>query len=304
MEKIKIFVIFAIITFCSLSSFVSSAEEKDVPTIMFRGENGTQTLNLEQLKKTFRSREVSTFNLNTNRIEIFYAFSMDNIFHKFWKTIQQRNNFVKVECSDGYVAYIEASKFRANQSFLAFAKKGSHAFTTMGPSKDKAINLGNFFLVWKESYKKGRATRRRHHWPWKVEKISLIDELPDSIKPTTDSSINTNWGYLNYVKQCLPCHSLNGFGGNIGPDLMTYSNWKTKSDKWLKKFISHPKKIDPDSRMPPFPTKIDIRETRINNIVLYLRHLTSSTVTDNTVKAGMIRKRKRYSHKELLKKLK
>ena len=200
-----------------------------------------------------------------------------------------------------FIAYIEASKFRANQSFLAFAKKGSKAFTTMGPSKNRALSLGNFYLIWKESYKKGMATRRRHHWPWKVEKISLIDELPNSIKPLAESSVDTNWGYLNYVKQCLPCHSLNGFGGNIGPDLLTYSKWQSKSDQWLRKFISHPKKVNPDSRMPEFPSTIDIRSTRINNIILYLRHLTSTPTIKKSVNSAA--KRKRFSHKELLKKL-
>ncbi len=258
--------------------------------IEFHTPIGVKKLNLEQMQKQFVEREVSTYNLETKRIETFYGFSMDNIIHSFWSDVKEANNFVQIECHDGYVAYIEARKFRTNKSYIAYKIKGSSSFVTIDGYQKKIVELGKFYLVWKESYKKGADTRRRHHWPWAIKSIKIINELPNSIKPLKTADVDTNWGYLNFVKQCLTCHQINGFGGEIGPDLMISENWKKQNDKWIMKYISDPQSINKDSKMPRFPKYIDIREVRIRNIVLYLRHLTSFEGE---------KKEDRFSHSEL-----
>lgn len=264
----------------------------DNGVIEFHTPIGVKKLNLDQLKKQFVEREISTYNLDTKRIETFYGFSMDNIIHSFWSDIKEANNFVEIECHDGYTAYIEAKKFRSDRSYISYKAKGKRKFVTIDGYQKKIVDLGTFYLIWKESYKNGEATRRRHHWPWAIKSIKIINELPNRIKPMKNASVDTNWGYLNFVKQCLTCHQLNGFGGQIGPDLLAIESLKKKDDKWLMKYISDPKSINKDSKMPRFPKYIDIRDVRIRNIVLYLRHLTA---TEN------FEKEERYSHEELRK---
>ncbi|TNE97391.1 MAG: hypothetical protein EP326_11495 [Deltaproteobacteria bacterium] len=258
--------------------------------IEFHTPIGVKKLNLEQLQKQFVEREVSTYNLDTKRIETFLGFSMDNIIHSFWSDVKEANNFVQIECHDGYIAYIEAKKFRTNRSYIAYKLKGNDNFVTIDGYQKKIVDLGRFYLVWKESYKKGADTRRRHHWPWSIKSIKIINELPDDIKPLKTASDDVNWGYLNFVKQCLTCHKLNGFGGEVGPDLMLSENWKKQDDKWLMQYISDPKSLNKDSKMSRFPKYIDIREVRIRNISLYLRHLTG---------LGEDKKEGRFLHSEL-----
>lgn len=272
--------------------FVLSAHAEE-PHIEFHTPIGVKKLTLYQLQKQFIEREVSTYNLDLKRVETFYGFSMDNIIHSFWSDVKEANNFVEIKCHDGYVAYIEAKKFRSDKSYIAYKAKGKSKFVTIDGYQKKIIELGNFYLVWKESYKKGAATRRRHHWPWAIKSIKIIDELPNKIKPLKSASVDINWGYLNFVKQCITCHQLNGFGGELGPDLMVIDSWKKKDDKWLLKYISDPKSINKDSKMPRFPKYIDIRDVRMRNIVLYLRHLVATENVERDQKEG------RFSHKEL-----
>ncbi|MCO4794671.1 MAG: hypothetical protein KC493_13215 [Bacteriovoracaceae bacterium] len=259
--------------------------------IEFHTPIGVKKLTLDQMKKRFIPREVSTYNLSTRRLETFYGFSMDNIIHSFWSDIKEENNFVQIECHDGYVAYIEAKKFRSDKSYIAFKGKGKAKFTTINGFSKNLVELGDFYLVWKESYKKGHATKRRHHWPWAIKSIRIINELPNKLKPEKSASVNTNWGYLNFVKQCLTCHQIHGFGGEIGPDLMESANWKKQDNVWLYKYIDNPQSLNKESQMSKFPVHIDIRDVRIKNIILYLRHLVQYK---GNYKEG------RYKHKELL----
>ena len=54
-----------------------------------------------------------------------------------------------------------------------------------------------------------------------------------------------------YVDQgCNACHKINGKGGDIGPDLTHVGAAHDKD--WLKKVITDPKSIDPNSSMPVY----------------------------------------------------
>lgn len=175
-------------------------------------------------------------------------------------------------------------------------------FQVWSSDQEKLVDLGNYYLIWKENYKKGKATKRRNHWSWRVKKISMLKDLPHEIKPSVYASTDTHWGYFNYVKQCLSCHSLNGFGGENGPDLLSNRGWVKKSDQWLKKLISDPKSINKKTKMSAFPKKIDIRNVRIKNIVLYLRYLTNPK--NSEIETDDKKQKERFTHSELLQKLK
>jgi nitric oxide reductase subunit C len=58
-------------------------------------------------------------------------------------------------------------------------------------------------------------------------------------------------GAAAYSQFCMGCHSLDGQGGNIGPDL---NNVGLKySPEEIAQFIGDPQSVDPESTMPPQP---------------------------------------------------
>ena len=55
---------------------------------------------------------------------------------------------------------------------------------------------------------------------------------------------------LFFQEGCSQCHTYNGRGGRMGPDLTAVAN--RRSAGWIDKYIHNPQKMNPQSRMPSF----------------------------------------------------
>ena len=66
----------------------------------------------------------------------------------------------------------------------------------------------------------------------------------------SDCSAVYNGEKLFFRVGCSQCHSFQGRGGRMGPDLSAVSN--IRSDEWIDSYLQDPKKINPLSRMPSF----------------------------------------------------
>ncbi|MFC1837447.1 c-type cytochrome [Thermodesulfobacteriota bacterium] len=63
-------------------------------------------------------------------------------------------------------------------------------------------------------------------------------------------SMTYNGEKIFFQEGCSKCHTYNGKGGMMGPDLSAVSN--LRSDSWIERYIQDPKKMYPLSRMPSF----------------------------------------------------
>jgi ubiquinol-cytochrome c reductase cytochrome b subunit len=72
---------------------------------------------------------------------------------------------------------------------------------------------------------------------------------------------------------CLGCHSVNGTGGNVGPDLSNEAS-RDRSRNWLVTQIRDSKSHYPNSIMPAFTT---LNDQQVNQLVDYLLSLGVST---------------------------
>lgn len=227
---------------------------------------------LKSLKKKYKSHRISVYNFYINRSESYYAFDFKEILRDIYGKEMNKYFGVEVSTLDKYSPIIEIYKFQERKPYLAYKRADIEPFTTIKYYKDRVIELGPFYLIWEENYKKD-AARRRDHWPYKITGFSLVNEPPKRLRPKASVSEDIQWGYKNFIKQCISCHQLDGFGGKKGGELLTSSVLKRRSDSYLMKFIDNPRKMDPNSKMDPFPVKIDIRKKRITDIVKYLRYL-------------------------------
>ena len=232
--------------------------------------NGVK-LDLKTMKKVFKVYEVERFNDYINRPETYYAFSarevLSQVYGPRWIHL---NNYVQVEGTDKYKAIINTYKFRFSAGFIAFKKKNSRIFNTVF-EYNKIVDLSPFFLIWKESYKDGDL-RRTDHWVYKLKKISVFKSTPLHLMPKHDASTEVFSGYDNYLKQCIQCHAIDGFGGTKSFNIFK-GDYLNKEDKYLMRFISHPRYFKKGAKMPPFPLKIKRRTNRIKNIVKYIRYM-------------------------------
>jgi ubiquinol-cytochrome c reductase cytochrome b subunit len=101
---------------------------------------------------------------------------------------------------------------------------------------------------------------------------------------TSDSSQGQNASLISKGKSlfssegCIGCHTIDGEGGSVGPNLSTVGS-KSLSKEWLTIQLKDPKKHDPSTVMPSFSTMSD---QDINALTTYLESLKSSSGQSST----------------------
>lgn len=230
---------------------------------------------LDEMKKTFKIHRVDIYNYSTRTYEKYHAFSMKELLDaKFTRRKWSKFPFIKINTTTKYAPMVEVYKFQQRDPYLAFERYDGKPFTTMSGYKDVVSELGPFYLIWKENYKEGAALRR-DHWTFAITEFVLENNPPKKFNPTKEVHEDISWGYKNFIKQCIACHTIDGYGSPKDGELITSGLIDKRSDKWLLKFISDPKSVKSNSRMDPFPRKIDGRTTRMKNIIKYLRFVSS-----------------------------
>lgn len=108
---------------------------------------------------------------------------------------------------------------------------------------------------------------------WIVLSISFIFFM--------DSSVFALSGKAVFKSSCVSCHTINGVGGKVGPNLSKIGS--KRSIAWLKIFIQHPSKyFDPGNTvqlngksyiaiMPPFSRTLS--KSKLNALTSYLESL-------------------------------
>lgn len=251
--------------------------------------NGKETIvNFSELKKTFLVHEVEVLNFYTLRTEKYRAFDLKDIFSKYFgKNSWPESVGITTQTKDRYKSFIETYKFVERTPYLAFERADSPSFSRIVNKRVGNVKLEPFYLIWKEDYKSGDAARRRHHWVYQLQGLKLEANPPLSIKPSDsllNGDIKLKFGYMNYLKQCFPCHSIHSTGGVKGGELILTGKTLKYSDSKLAKLIHDPQSVNQKSRMPGFPKFIDNRTDRIKNIVYYLRFMEKKEVKKNIKK--------------------
>ena len=120
-------------------------------------------------------------------------------------------------------------------------------------------------------------------WPWQItgiELTSLSREFPHSAPPALSGEV-AKAGYLAFRQHCIKCHSINGDGGAVGPELNYPVNvteyWKAE---WLARFIADPQRIRANSKMIPFYRDMKNREAAISTIIEYLKVMKDNKLHD------------------------
>ena len=99
--------------------------------------------------------------------------------------------------------------------------------------------------------------------------ITSEPNQPASSTQSIDDSLISQGKSLFDSQGCTGCHTINGTGGNIGPNLSDEGS-KGHSLEWLMTQIEYPKKHDPSSIMPSFSS---LKENEIKGLATYMQSL-------------------------------
>jgi len=273
----------------SLIVFAGDVFADNSPTLTFRKNDViVKIINVKEIRNnTSEVVSVTVDNPTDSKIHIYEGISLtallDQVFGEGWKMFDA----LKFTCQDGYQPIIPTSSIIANYALIAIAEKGQSEFNTLKRNNGETINPGPFFLVWESIKNKGAKTDPWLSWPWQITSIELtsfVREFPHSAPPNPATDL-TQKGLLAFRQHCIKCHSINGDGGNVGPELNYPVNvteyWK---EEWLARFIADPKSIRPNSKMIPFYRDVDNRQAIITSIMAYLKVMANkkiaSTVPD------------------------
>ncbi len=271
-------------------SFATSVYAGESPTLTFR-KNGEVVRMLSrdainQLKEEIRIVTVDNptdSKLHTYEGVLLVAL-LDQVFGKDWKVF----DIVKFKTSDGYQPVIPTESVMKGCGLISTAEKGFQGFQKLQRINGEFVDPGPFFLVWENINNIRSKEDPWLCWPWQITEIELTSiarEYPRSA-PRDFKSNAAREGFLAFRQHCIKCHSINGEGGNVGPELNYPTNvteyWK---EDWLARFIADPQSVRANSRMVPFYRDVKDRQETVVSIIEYLR-----VMKDNKIQGSVLNK--------------
>ncbi|MCA9777855.1 MAG: cytochrome c [Candidatus Eremiobacteraeota bacterium] len=142
---------------------------------------------------------------------------------------------------------------------------------------NRTYGAGPFYVVWERPEADDIG---REEWPFKltgfqdrVDVDQRYPKLPPDSRLAKDDPVRA--GYKLFLKNCFPCHKINGEGqATFGPDLnQPLSPTEYMADGMIHKLVRDPQSLRTwtGSKMPPFDEH-EISDPELDQIVLYLKH--------------------------------
>jgi mono/diheme cytochrome c family protein len=118
---------------------------------------------------------------------------------------------------DGYVKPSTLGRVGEEGGFVALGD--ADRASGFSPVGRRGLDPGPFYVVWT---KPGQGDTHRHPWPYQLAAIELarLEKTFPHVAPTGLPRDDPGWrGYAIFRGECIACHSVNGEGGTVGPDL-------------------------------------------------------------------------------------
>lgn len=144
------------------------------------------------------------------------------------------------------------------------------------PKTRSGHSIAPFYLVW---LKPELSHIGPEQWPYQVVEIRATKTSAQDYPQLMPKNDKFKAGYSVFLKNCLPCHTLNKVGDSkLGPDLnRPHSPTEYFKKDYLKKYIRDPKALRdwPQHKMPSFDKK-EISNQQLDQLIEYLEHMAQS----------------------------
>jgi len=202
---------------------------------------------------------------------------LDAIYGRGWRDEEE----VLFDCRDGYQPTVPVERIVAHNALLAFARRDRAEFTLRKRESGalKQVDLAPFYLVWENLDDALMRAEGDYGWPYQLVAVDLIrarDHFP-KMAPPPSAPAPVQAGFAAFRAHCSRCHTLNGEGGSIGPELNgPIPVAKIRDTAWLRRWIDDPSRVLPTARMPRMNPALADRERAIDVIIRYLQSMAAA----------------------------
>ena len=196
---------------------------------------------------------------------------LDAVYGDKWRTGQ----VLSMTALDGYVSTVPVSRFLSHKAWFAIARTDREEFTLdKKVPKVETVGLAPVCLVWDSIHDAAIRAEGDHGWPYQLAHVQLTTFAAafPGLAPPEHSAPEASAGFDLFTAHCASCHSIDGHGGKVGPELNAPHNvteyWQPQ---WLHQWIDNPQSIRKGTAMPGLPTHVPERQKAIDDIIAYLK---------------------------------
>ena len=262
----------------------TSTDDAGTRSLEFFAEStSVKSLTVEDMIRHVEARRVDVFEPYEKAEVAFTALPFERVLDEAYGPKWREHEAILFTCRDGYQPTVTVRRVLEQRAFLAIDRVGDVGFTILQYQEGlrKRIDLGPFYVVWDNLDDARIRSEGDYGWPYQVVQIDLVSFRSHfrEMAPPIDASPKVLAGFEAYVVHCSKCHTINGRGGDIGPELNYPAN-PTEYMKidWLRKWIDAPANMRHAPRMPPLNPELPERERVIDDIIAYLDAMASHKV--------------------------
>jgi len=172
--------------------------------------------------------------------------------------------------SDGYARPSAGAIAIEAGGWLAFtdADRGTVAAPAWEPIDRRQVDPGPFYVVWTGAQ---QSDAKGYPWPYQLVQIEIasLEKLyPHTVPGAAPAGSPERAGYAIFKSQCIACHSINGEGGKIGPDLnVPRSIVEYRPEAQIRQYVREPASF----RYTSMPAHPGLTDGHLDSLIAYFR---------------------------------
>jgi len=246
-----------------LTSFTYADENPELKILV--SDKQEKVLSLSIMKEELKQYKITLNDPYYKKEKQYKTFKLKDVLNLAYSSKWHSGDFTDLtfRAYDGYESIAVISKLENKGGYIVFRDLD---YQDWEPISFTGAYPGPFYIIWTG---KGQTAKNGYPWPWQLETINLVtfkDQFPEIVPKTADKNSGVYKGYELFKGRCLRCHSINGQGGKIGPDLNAPKNINEyRNADFVKSYIKDPSQF----RFTNMPDHKDLSDKQLTSLINY-----------------------------------